>query len=311
MNATPDLIRVVINPISAQFEALQRAETVGVLTYERVGAHFDLQHTFVAPEHRGRGVAGRLISATLDAIRAAGGTVTPSCSHIRSFVRDNPSYGTMVQAGADVPPGNLRGRPFDATDLNGASLVDLTSIQVDQITTDRIVLRPWSLDDTASAVLIYLEEMAAGSTPPFLGPVKDTDAMRRRLADWITESSRVPAPQGCWAIEMVESGFVAGGAALLNVTDGSVTRLALSVDLNPAFVGQGLASEAGHALVHYAFETSALPAVHAMVRPDDERGIAVVRRLGMSMESRSERQGMITDWYRIARDEVHHSQAHR
>lgn len=311
MNATPGLIRVVINPISAQFEALQRAETVGVLTYERVGAHFDLQHTFVAREHRGRGVADELISGTLDAIRSAGGTVTPSCSRVRSFVKGNPSYDSLVHPVAAALQRDLPGRSVNPIDLNRASFLAPVDIQVHQIITRRMILRPWSLDDIASAVLIYRDKKDTVSTPTFLGPVRDVDAMHRRLDAWITESSSAPHPQGCWAIELSDSGFVAGGAALLNVTDEATTRLVMSVDLSPACVGQGLAAEAGRALAQYAFKTSAIPAVHAMVQPEDKSRIATLTRIGMFKDSRTEREGTSVDWYEIARDELHLTQDHR
>ncbi len=92
LQVSNESVPVLINSISSQFEAIGRGEAIGILAYARAGRHFDLRRTFVLPAKRGRGVAGALVAAALDAIRSAGGTVTPSCSFVSAFLRDHPEY---------------------------------------------------------------------------------------------------------------------------------------------------------------------------------------------------------------------------
>lgn len=89
---SPPPVHVLINSISSQFEAVSGGETIGILAYARSGRHFDLCYTFVLPSRRTKGVASALVTAALDAIRSANGTVTPSCRFVRAFVRAHAEY---------------------------------------------------------------------------------------------------------------------------------------------------------------------------------------------------------------------------
>ena len=72
-----------------------------VLDYTRVGAEtLDYRHTFVPPEHRGHGIAGRLVRHALDHARDRGLSVVPSCPYVADFIRKNPEYQSLL-AGDD------------------------------------------------------------------------------------------------------------------------------------------------------------------------------------------------------------------
>jgi predicted GNAT family acetyltransferase len=61
--------------------------------YHRVDAHtVDFQHTYVAPELRGRGIADVLVRHALDDARGRGDRVIPSCPFVRKFVERHPEY---------------------------------------------------------------------------------------------------------------------------------------------------------------------------------------------------------------------------
>ena len=62
--------------------------------------------------------------------------------------------------------------------------------------------------------------------------------------------------------------------------------------LHPDSWGHGYATEAARAVVQQAFEDG-LPEVYAVVRPGNERSVAVCRRLGMDPLGRT------TRWYGV------------
>ena len=63
------------------------------VTYHPVGDHtYDLQHTFVPPELRGRRVADDLVRQVLDETLRRGFQFIPTCPFIKRFLERNPEY---------------------------------------------------------------------------------------------------------------------------------------------------------------------------------------------------------------------------
>ncbi|WP_420099950.1 GNAT family N-acetyltransferase [Corynebacterium sp.] len=71
--------------------------TAGYAAYVQVGQVRDFNHTVIDPAYRGRGLSVPLISAALDATRAEGFGVLPSCSAVAGFIAKNPGYQDMVR----------------------------------------------------------------------------------------------------------------------------------------------------------------------------------------------------------------------
>ena len=69
----------------------------GVLNYRRAPRTIDLLHTEVPPELRGRGLAKILAAAALDAARAEGLRVIPSCPFVRDYIQKHPEYAPLVR----------------------------------------------------------------------------------------------------------------------------------------------------------------------------------------------------------------------
>lgn len=69
---------------------------VGVIIYERSPGVIDLQHTIVRPEAEGHGIGSRLIRTALDAARAAGERVIPTCPFVAAFLREHPEDQDLV-----------------------------------------------------------------------------------------------------------------------------------------------------------------------------------------------------------------------
>ena len=71
-----------------------------VIEYVKTGDAYNLLHTFVPEELRGRHVGEDLVRGTLDQIKAQGATFLPTCPFVQAFVKKHPEYQAGVaQAG--------------------------------------------------------------------------------------------------------------------------------------------------------------------------------------------------------------------
>jgi RimJ/RimL family protein N-acetyltransferase len=150
---------------------------------------------------------------------------------------------------------------------------------LEQLTTERLVLRSWRPDDAEAALDMYGAPEVARWLSPALEPVHDAAAMRLLLQQWIAEEPQLIPPSGRWAIELQEDETVVGGAVLLPLPPRG-EDLEIGWQLRPADWGHGYATEAGHALADWAFRQG-IDELLAVVRPANRRAEATVRRLGM------------------------------
>ncbi len=149
----------------------------------------------------------------------------------------------------------------------------------ERIRTARLLLRPWVLDDAEAALAIYGADAVARWLAPAVERVPDIASMRTHLASWMVECASLDACQGRWAIVLQETGEVVGGVTLLPLPPYDVD-LQIGWQIAPTAWGNGFATEAGHAVAHYAF-AAGLDEIFAVVRPHNVKGAATARRVGM------------------------------
>jgi predicted GNAT family acetyltransferase len=71
------------------------------IAFAPAGGHtLDFQHTQVAPELRGRGVADVLVRRALEDVRARGEQIVATCPFVKAFLARHPEYQSVVAAGA-------------------------------------------------------------------------------------------------------------------------------------------------------------------------------------------------------------------
>jgi RimJ/RimL family protein N-acetyltransferase len=148
-----------------------------------------------------------------------------------------------------------------------------------QLETQRLILRPWRVDDAESALAVYGETSVARWLSPAMDTIADLGAMRLVLQQWVAENERLSSPAGRWAIERRDDGQVVGGAILLPLPPGR-DDLEMGWQLRPDSWGHGFASEAGRALAQWAFKEG-FDEVLAVSRPINSRAEATARRIGM------------------------------
>lgn len=150
----------------------------------------------------------------------------------------------------------------------------------EELTTERLVVREWRLDDAAAALAIYGTDKVIRWLTPAMGQVADEAAMEAVLQAWIEAQHNVPSPRGRWAVERREDGAVIGGLGI-RLLPPYKEDLELSWQLRPEAWGHGYAAEAGRALAGWAF-TQEIDELFAVARPANTRAIATAKRLGMS-----------------------------
>jgi predicted GNAT family acetyltransferase len=95
-----DAIEVRDDPAQSRFEIRIDGTLVGFAEYRLHGTVADFTHTQIDEALEGRGLAGRLIGAALDATRAAGRQVRPYCPFVRAYIARHPEYTDLVPAEA-------------------------------------------------------------------------------------------------------------------------------------------------------------------------------------------------------------------
>lgn len=186
-----------------------------------------------------------------------------------------------------------------------------------RLATERLILRPWRIEDATDALAIYGDERVAKWLSPAVERVLDVAEMRELLERWIADDASLTPPCGRWAIELAappESAArrtepegkgtepegkggkgtelpvgqrVIGGAALLPLPPAG-EDVELGWQLRPDAWGHGYATEAGLAVARWAF-SQGIEEVMAVVRPANARGSATVQRLGMEWVGETEK----------------------
>jgi RimJ/RimL family protein N-acetyltransferase len=155
-----------------------------------------------------------------------------------------------------------------------------------QLLTERLLLRPWYIDDATAALASYGDDEVARWLTPAMDLVPDEAAMRLVLQQWVAENDRMLTPAGRWAVERREDGRVVGGVTLLPLPPDD--EYEIGWQLNRASWGYGYATEAGLALARWAFDQG-LEQVIALVRPANARAEGTVHRIGMEWVGETEK----------------------
>lgn len=169
---------------------------------------------------------------------------------------------------------------------------------VDRIVTSRLVLRGWTASDEDAAAAY--DVLSHDEVWPWLGadprPCPDVEAARERNVRWAGLADRVT---GVWAVETPGMTDVSpqpcGSVLLLPLprSDGQASdAVEIGWHLHPSAWGRGIATEGATAMVERA-RSAGLVRLHAVVRPGNERSLAVCDRLGMTRLGRSD------EWYGV------------
>ena len=159
------------------------------------------------------------------------------------------------------------------------------------IETARLLLRRYRAADAPRVLDIHsrMDVIRWLDNPPFV-PMADLDESRA----WIERANDKEPPTGTLAIEVRETGEVAGSVVVSRMTrldEGFVGEYEIGWHLHPDSTGHGYVTEAAAAMLDQAFDNG-LAELWCDMYPDNTPSIAVAQRLGF------EDRGEIDDpWY--------------
>jgi predicted GNAT family acetyltransferase len=97
MNAQPT-VQVHHRPERHRFELEQDGQLAGFIAYRERDGRLDLLHTEVDERFEGRGLGGQLVRGTLEAVRAQGRRIIPSCPFVAAWLRRHPEFADLAAA---------------------------------------------------------------------------------------------------------------------------------------------------------------------------------------------------------------------
>lgn len=167
------------------------------------------------------------------------------------------------------------------------------AVTIPEIETERLILRPLSLDDFDALATFYASERSK-----FVGgPVSKAEAWRKLAfinGHWMLRG------YGYWAIQAKEDAKDTGtclGLCGFIFREGW-SEPELGWQLFEAAEGKGIAFEAATAARAYGAAHFGLDGVISHIAPDNTRSAALATRLGAHIERRGELLGEICDIYR-------------
>ena len=151
--------------------------------------------------------------------------------------------------------------------------------EIPTLETERLVLRPFSLQDAATVQQLAGDVAVADTTLNIPHPYLDGMA-----EDWISKHGEAFAKlEGLTlAITRKSDGSVVGAISLIGIADGH--RAELAYWIGKPYWNQGFCTEAGRAVVRFAFRDLGLLRVHAWHFGRNPASGRIMRKLGMRHE---------------------------
>jgi len=155
--------------------------------------------------------------------------------------------------------------------------------------TERLLLRDWSDTDADRMLDMYSRDDVVrflGSVPT---PMSTREQALDRIARGRTRNAEQPpsSPCGWWAVEVRDTGVVAGTVALVAV-EGGEGEVEVAWHLHPDSQGNGYATEAARAAIERGHDAG-LVEVIALTDEANVASQAVCRRLGLDLRETSAR----------------------
>ncbi|TQM02167.1 GNAT family N-acetyltransferase [Pseudonocardia kunmingensis] len=171
------------------------------------------------------------------------------------------------------------------------------------LTTVRLQVRPWTVDDAEGALATYGTVDVTGWLTPAVDHIADRAAMRAVLHAWVEAQPNLQPPCGRWAIERRADASVVGGLAI-RLLPPYEEDLEISFQLRPDAWGNGYAAEAARALIEWAF-TQDVDELFAVAIPHNTRAIETTRRLGMTWVGETDKYyDRVLQVYRVRPDDL-------
>lgn len=162
------------------------------------------------------------------------------------------------------------------------------------IETERLILRPFTLDDIEPSYLMNLDKAVSKYTGDG-GVVNKAEIKRRITEDVLGDYAK--HGYGRFAVELKGENPFIGFAGLKFLPD--LGEVDLGYRFLSEYWGQGLATEAGKACLDFGFEKLSLEKIVAYVLPENIGSINVLDKLGFSFKHELIEDEMLVKKYSI------------
>ena len=150
--------------------------------------------------------------------------------------------------------------------------------------TERLVLRRLLPDDLDRLFELYRDPEIRRYFPEGTLTYEET----KEELEWFLNGHPRHPELGLWATIHKDTGEFIGRCGLLPWTINGRAEVEVAYLLAKEYWGQGLATEAAHAIVDYAFDRLHLTRLICMIYAENQASIGVATRIGMTFESEEE-----------------------
>lgn len=92
--------RIIKDTVRNRYVYTDGDDELGFLAYTPREAAISIDSTVVHPQHRGRGVAGRLVAFALDDLgESSTKRIEPRCSYVVDYIAKHPEYVELTRRG--------------------------------------------------------------------------------------------------------------------------------------------------------------------------------------------------------------------
>ncbi|MGJ7905897.1 GNAT family N-acetyltransferase [Actinopolyspora sp. H202] len=168
------------------------------------------------------------------------------------------------------------------------------------LTTERLWIRDWRVEDADAAFRIYGNPEVAMWLAPMMQRVTDQSAMRSVLEAWVESAPNLAPPAGRWAMVRRSDNVLIGGLAL-RLLPPYEEDIEIRWQVSQHEWGKGYATEGARALLGWAF-TQDLDEVFAVARSSNARAVSTARKLGMEWVGETTKYyGLLLQVFRVRR----------
>ena len=163
------------------------------------------------------------------------------------------------------------------------------------VETERLELRPLTMDDLDALALIYRDSEVRKYFPEGTLTYEQT----REELEWIIDVYYAQHGFGLWATTHKQTNEFIGRCGLLPWTIDGRSEVEVAYLLARAYWGRGLGTEAARAILAYGFEDLHLSRLICLIDPGNEASINVALKIGMRLEREAEIDGEPTLIYAV------------
>ena len=164
------------------------------------------------------------------------------------------------------------------------------------IETERLIIRPFTMEDIEASYLMNLDPEVSRYTGD--GGVVSRAEMERRIVEDVM-GDYAKHGYGRLAVEWKAEGKFIGFTGLKYLED--LNEVDLGFRFMKAYWGMGIATETGRACLDLGFESLGLKRIIAMVLPENGGSIRVLEKLGFGFEKEMMEEGMLVNVYSVER----------